>query len=292
MITWNNLRLLFSLTKPRIFIAISITALMGLLLQENANYSFAIWFSVFLSTALSSAGSAVLNHYYERETDQLMERTKNRPLAVGAIQPPQLANYFGWGMIGVGVSLAYGIQGWLSALLLATGALIYVIVYTLWIKHTSVWNVTIGGASASFAILAGNTAISGEINLGGIIFSIFLFFWNPAHFWNLAIYLKDDYARANIPMLPELVGIKNTLYITFAHAVVMVGVSLILAKYSSLDWLYLSIAGISGTFFIGMNIQNILQTTKKRCLRNFIFSNLYLILISIGMSLDIIFLER
>jgi len=276
-----------ALTKPRIYIAIAITALMGLALQKDfTQYSFWITLSLVVSTILASAGGAVLNHYFERDTDSLMDRTKDRPLVTGSIASPKQALYFGWAITILGNLLCYVTLGAWATFWLFLGFFTYVFVYTLWVKHRSQWNVTLGGLCSSFAVLAGDTAISGEISTNGIILSFLLFFWNPAHFWNLAVLFQKDYAKAGIPMLPHMVGRKNTQWFILLHVVLTVASSIFLGIFGSPGSFYLIVASIAGVLLILANIQNLFLLSDKTFRRNFICANMYLMILFIGIALD------
>ncbi|MCP4297530.1 MAG: protoheme IX farnesyltransferase, partial [Proteobacteria bacterium] len=253
-----------ALTKPKIYLAIAVTALMGLALQRNfTDYSIWMIATLVIATILASAGGAVLNHYYERETDGLMERTMDRPLVKGTIHPPSYALYFGWTLSISGILLCYLNLGSWSTFWLFMGFFTYVFVYTLWLKHNSHLNVTIGGLCSSFAVLAGDTAVSGAISTNGLILAILLFFWNPAHFWNLAVLYQKDYARAKIPMLPHLVGDKMTQALILLHLVLMVGCSILLGIFGTPGWVYLSVSIIFGFLVILANIQNYFAVSNK-----------------------------
>jgi protoheme IX farnesyltransferase len=284
---WRNY---LALTKPKIYISISITALMGLALQSNfTHYSGWVILSLAVATMLASAGGAVLNHYFERETDGLMERTKDRPLVKGVIHPPRYALYFGWLLALSGGTLCYlSLGGW-ALFWLFMGFFTYVFAYTLWLKHTSYWNITIGGLCSSFAVLAGDTAVSGILSTNGLILALLMFFWNPAHFLNLAVLYQTDYARAGIPMLPHLIGNRKTQGFILINVLLLVGCSLGLGIVGTPGIVYLSVASLFGFLLTVANIQNYILVSTKLFRRNFIFANMYLMILFIGISIDFFF---
>jgi len=280
---------LFSLTKPRIFTAIALTAWVGLLLQKDFLHygQWASWV-VIISTVLASAGGAVFNHYFERNTDQLMDRTKDRLLVTSDPLMLKLSLGFGALLSGSGIGLCWMMLGWVSAFWLFMGFFNYVVLYTLIFKHRSLWNVTIGSLSSPFAILAGDTAITGQVTMPGVIMALLSFFWNPVHFWNLNAYYKEDYQAAGIPMLPPLIGSNKTIYLILSHVLAMLVCSVALWHYSDLQQIYLvgSVALVLVLF--GMNVQNIGKGTDKLFRRNFIFSNIYLLLLYGVMIIDMV----
>ena len=284
----HQIKLFHSLTKPRIYIAIAITGLMGLVLQSGFS-SYSIWISISLliSTILASAGSAAFNHYIERDSDRLMDRTKNRPLVTGAIASPKQALWFAWGLTVAGLGLCYVTLGAISAFWLAMGFITYVVIYTMWLKHSSLWNVTIGGLSSSFAILAGDTAITGEITMGGFALATLLFFWNPAHFWNLSVRLQDDFGKAKIPTLSLVIGERNTVWAILAHVVGVIASSIWLGMITELGSVYMSVAVFSGAALLLLNVQNLSELSRGKFLRNFISSHMYLLILFVGIGLDL-----
>jgi len=280
---------LFSLTKPRIFTAIALTAWVGLLLQKDFLHygQWASWV-VIISTVLASAGGAVFNHYFERETDQLMDRTKGRLLVTSDPLMLRLSLGFGALLTISGIGLSWATLGWVSAFWLFMGFFNYVVLYTLVFKHRSLWNVTIGSLSSPFAILAGDTAITGQITTPGVLMALLSFFWNPVHFWNLNSYYKNDYASAGIPMLPPLIGPDKTILLILSHVLAMLACSVGLWYYSDLQEIYLigSVVLVLGLF--AMNAQNLGKGTDRLFRRNFIFSNIYLLLSYAVMIIDMV----
>ncbi len=285
---WSDFKLLISMTKPKIVISIALTALIGFVLHPSF-LSFPVWTSLILviSVVLGTAGGAVLNHYLERETDKLMERTKERPLPSGKLTlPAQSALWFGIILTMLGVSLCYAFLGVASAVCLFLGAFAYVVIYTMWLKPRSVWNVPIGGIAGSFAVLVGSNVGALNVTSESIFFALVLFFWSPAHFWNFAIYRRDDYAKAGIPFLPETVGINRTNCWIAVHTIAVILSSMGLAIWGNPGWLYGTIALASGSVFLFFNICNILHPSDALSKKNFIYSLIYLTTLFFGVIVD------
>lgn len=280
---------LLSLTKPRIFLAIGLTAWVGLLLQKDF-LLYGPWASwvVIITTVMASAGGAVFNHYLERETDQLMDRTKHRLLTSSDPLMLKQSLTFGALLSLGGIGLCWWLLGWVSAAWLFAGFFVYVVLYTMVFKHNSLWNVTIGSLSSPFAILAGNTAITGTVTLPGVIMAVHSFFWNPVHFWNLNAFYQEDYEQAGIPMLPPVIGANNTILLILGHALAVLAASVALWFYSELGLIYLVGSTLLGLILLAMNVQNLGRADERLFRRNFIFSNIYLLLLYLVIIADMV----
>ncbi|MBF0276295.1 MAG: protoheme IX farnesyltransferase [SAR324 cluster bacterium] len=287
---WNVVKLCCSMTKPRIVISISLSALIGFVLHPNF-LSFPFWMSsvLVLSVALTTAGGAVLNHYLERESDKFMERTKNRPLPSGKLRDPQQSFWFGISLAGIGIFLSYQFLGTASAVYLFLGAFSYVVIYTAWLKHRSIWNVPVGGICGTFAVFVGSSVGGGALTLESCLFGMMLHFWSPAHFWNFAVYQRNDYRKAGIPQLPEVVGIVPTNCWIAAHTIAVIFCSAGLAFWGSPGWLFGGIALISGFLFLFFNLLNIVDPSDALSRKNFIFSLIYLTALFLGIVVDFYF---
>ncbi len=281
---------LLKLTKPRIFLAIGLTSWLGFFLKEDFfNFRFVDSVMLFLCTALASSSGAVFNHYFERKTDALMPRTQKRPLVNADQGTLTLALAFGalLGLLGHGLS--WYLFGMVSAFWLFMGWINYVVFYTLIFKHHSHWNVTIGSFASSFAVLAGDTAFSGELTTKGILLSLLLFFWNPAHFWNLTALYQTDYEAAKIPMLTSWVGRKKVVGMILLHLLAVLACVYGLWHFGNLGLIYL-IGGL-GTWglFFALNLQNYFVLSDRYFKRNFIISNIYLLVLYFTVVLDRIY---
>ncbi|MHA2365822.1 MAG: heme o synthase, partial [Candidatus Hodarchaeales archaeon] len=163
-----------------------------------------------ISGYLTIGGSHLVNAYIDRQTDQIMLRTKHRPIASGRINPPEFAILIGIIMVISGSILAGLVFNILTGLLVLSGALYYILVYSLALKYRTSWSTFFGGIAGSFPILVGSAAANGSITLNGWLLAGVLFIWQPSHFWCLAVYLKEDYIKGNIPILPVVIGNKLT----------------------------------------------------------------------------------
>src|SRR5581483_9618944 len=177
---------------------------------------------LFLAMLLGSSGSAVFNQFYDRDIDRLMPRTANRPLAAQTMGDPRHVLWFAAALLIAGALIAVLAFNWLVALHLLLGAFVYGIVYTVWLKRRHWTNIIIGGAAGSFAVLAGAAAVDPHIWLLPMLMAITLFLWTPSHFWALAIMIKDDYAKAGVPMLPVVAGDRACAQWIFGNTLLLV----------------------------------------------------------------------
>jgi heme o synthase len=223
------LRLCASLFKLRIGFAIVLSALAGAILAAGDWPAGGETLLLGLSVLLASSGAAGCNHYFERDIDAQMRRTRSRPFVSG-----RLAASASWPavfalMMLAGSGLAAWRFGWASGMFVLAGALTYSVVYTLWLKRRTHWNIVIGGLSGSWAVLAGAAAFDGLLAPTALVLAVVLFLWTPSHFWSLAIALVEDYRRAGVPMLPVVRGVEVASRWALLNAVLLAGSALVLA---------------------------------------------------------------
>jgi protoheme IX farnesyltransferase len=180
----------------------------------------AIGFTAVLCIALGAGAAGALNQWYEADLDAKMRRTANRPLPAGRMDR-QTALHFGVGLAAFSVILMDLAANHLAALLLAASILFYVLVYTVWLKRRTAQNIVIGGAAGAFPPLIGWVAATGRIDLLPVLLFALIFLWTPPHFWALSLFVRSDYAAANVPMLPVVAGITATRRQIFAYSLVL-----------------------------------------------------------------------
>ena len=232
----------------------SLTAVVALIVTPGQPVQ--IWEAAVLAiTVLMAAGSAgAFNQYYERDLDERMTRTRNRPFVTGEFHHNRWWLMLISGLLLVGVGWAGFALNGMAALYIFLGAFFYAIVYTVWLKRRTWLNIVIGGASGSFAVLAGAAVVDPALGPIPIILAIVLFLWTPSHFWSLAIAQHKDYAAAGVPMLPVVVGDKAAAKAVLANTMLLVSISL-LPVFFGLGWIYLLGAMIGGGYFLYRNIQ-------------------------------------
>ena len=277
---------LINLFKLRIGVIMAITALVALIITPGQ--SVPVWQAALLAiTVLMASGSAgAFNQYYERDYDKLMKRTANRPFVTGYFSsdnPVWLMVILG--MLVVGVGTAGFLLNGLSALFIFLGAFFYAIVYTIWLKRRSWTNIIIGGASGSFAVLAGAAVVDPGLGPVPLIFAMVLFLWTPPHFWSLAIAQHKAYADAGVPMLPVVKGDQTAAKAVMWNAILLVSVS-VLPYFYGLGMLYLIGALTGGSYFIYRSIQLVNEPTAEIAMKSFFASLVQLIVLLVFAVLD------
>ncbi|GAB4389000.1 heme o synthase [Albidovulum sp.] len=219
-----------SLLKLSIGSFVALAALMGIVASSGSmGWVEAALFALAVLGASGAAGA--YNHYHEREGDRLMARTFNRPFASGRLRPGAIWPVSFLALLAASLFLAHALGGGLASLFVLLGAATYAVVYTVWLKRRSVWNVVIGGASGSFALLAGAAAAAPDfgpvIEPVPLALAAWQFLWTPPHFWSLAAAKGADYRRAGIPMLPVVTPHAVWGPVIFVHVLCLVAISLL-----------------------------------------------------------------
>ncbi len=213
---WRDL---FALTKPRVMSLVVFTALCGML-AAPAPVHPVLGFASILAIALGAGASGALNQWYEADIDGVMKRTSKRPLPAGRMER-ETALHFGVGLSAFSLLLMYVASNFLATIILAGAILFYVFVYTAWLKPRTPQNIVIGGAAGAFPPLIGWVAITGELAALPVLLFLLIFLWTPPHFWALALFMKSDYAKAGIPMLPVVAGERTTRHQIFLYSLIM-----------------------------------------------------------------------
>lgn len=236
-----------SLLKPRVISLVIFTAIAGVAIAPGEIHPlFAV--CAVLAIAMAAGGAAAINMWYDSDIDQIMSRTQNRAIPSGRL-PAGEALTFGVCMIVPAIITMWMVAGLLAAGLLAFSAFFYAVIYTIWLKRTTPQNIVIGGAAGSFPPMIGYVAVTGEIDLLSVVLFAIVFLWTPPHFWALSLYRRDDYAAANIPMLPVTHGERTTKW----HMLIYTGLLFIAALvpgYLLNSPVYLGGSGLLGILFI------------------------------------------
>jgi len=239
-----------------------------------------------LAMMLGSAAASVFNHWYDRDIDKLMIRTSKRPLAMDSLEHPEQVLLIAGALLVAGVGLAWYAFNAMVALHLFLGVFFYAIVYTVWLKRRTWLNIVIGGAAGSFAVLAGAAAVDPERLLLPMLLAVVLFLWTPSHFWSLAIMIKDDYARAKLPMLPVLAGDDITARVIFANSVLMIVVTLLPWWLGEMGAVYGVLSILLGAALLWCNWNLVCLPNRVWARRNFFASMQYLAALFIVVLLD------
>ena len=223
------LRLCATLFKLRIGFAIVLSALAGAILAQGSWPAGGDTLLLGFAVLLASSGAAGCNHYFERDIDARMRRTRLRPFVSGRLTTSALWPTLFFLMMLAGSGIAALHFGWLSGLCVLAGGLTYAVVYTLWLKRRTHWNIVVGGLSGSWAVLAGGAAFGGMLEPTTWALATVLFLWTPSHFWSLAIALVEDYRRAGVPMLPVVRGVHVASRWALLNALLLAASALLLA---------------------------------------------------------------
>jgi protoheme IX farnesyltransferase len=273
--------------KLRIIELLLITTLPAMVAAAGGWPGWWLAFATLLGGTLSSAGANAINQVIDRDVDKLMSRTRGRPLPTDRVSTQAVLTF------GILLGVAGFIWLWVTTNLLAatlstTGLLFYVFVYSLLLKRTTTQNIVIGGAAGAVPVLVGWAAVNNNVELPAWIMFAIVFFWTPPHFWALAIRYREDYERADVPMLPVVVGEKRAMDHMVAYTVVLVGVTLLLYATGPVGWLYLAVAAVAGAgFLVGTWM---LRDHPEAAMKYFGYSNVYLSVIFIAIAVDVLVL--
>jgi heme o synthase len=213
-----------ALTKPRVMSLVVFTGLCGLLAAPGS-IAPVLGFTAILCIALGAGAAGALNQWYEADIDALMKRTENRPLPAGRMDK-QSALHFGVGLSVFSVILLEIATNWVAAAMLAISILYYVLIYTVWLKRRTPQNIVIGGAAGAFPVLIGWAAVTGGTAALPVLMFLLVFLWTPPHSWALALFVKTDYARAGVPMMPVAAGERSTRIQIMLYTVPMIAVAI------------------------------------------------------------------
>lgn len=288
-ITTADWRDFFALTKPRVMTLVIFTGLCGLLAAPGQIHPV-IGFTAVLCIAMGAGGSAALNQWWEAEIDAGMKRTEGRPLPQGRMRRDD-ARDFGIALASAAV-LTMGLAvGWLAAIILAAAVVYYAVIYTIWLKPRTPQNIVIGGGAGAFPPMIGWVAVTGEITAMPILLFAIIFFWTPPHFWALALFVKSDYAKVGIPMMPVVAGEKATRRQILAYTILLAPVALAPWFMDGAGVIYGASAALLSLLFFALSLPVALRQSKEQDAmkpekRLFAFSILYLFALFTALVID------
>jgi protoheme IX farnesyltransferase len=234
---------------------------------------------------LAAGGAHAINMYVDRDIDALMERTQDRPLVTGVIEPRN-ALVFAAVLEVTAFVLLWTTVNLLSAVLAVAACLFYVFVYTLWLKRTSSQNIVIGGAAGAVPVLIGWSSVTNSLDWAPVILFAVIFFWTPPHFWALAIKYKDDYAAAEVPMMPVVADARSTCLQMIGYTLVTWALTLLFAPVAGMGAIYVAAALATGAAFTYQTVRLLFEPTPARAMRVFGWSITYVSLLFGAMALD------
>lgn len=279
-------------SKPRIVIVLVITAVTSMLAATrfdgtpNSAWDISILklFFLIVCGSLSSMGASAINQFYDKNIDNLMVRTSKRPIPSGRLKANNVLIY------GLALCVAAVILAWLTlnpmaTFMIALGIFFYVVIYTLLLKRRNVWNIVIGGFAGSAAAMAGWATTTNSIDLLGFLVGWIVFMWTPPHFWCLAIKTREEYSKANIPMLPVVYGDKVTAKYIFTNSLILIPYSISL-YFFGLGILYLVVAIVSGTLMTIYHYKLLRNPNPDFAWKAYKVTAPYLVIIFIAIALD------
>lgn len=279
-----------ALLKPRVMSLVVFTALVGYFLAPGHPHPVMAFTSI-LCIAVGGGASGALNMWYEADIDALMSRTANRPIPRGRVTRPE-ALTFGMTLAFFSVMTLGILVNWVAGALLAFTIFFYVVIYTIALKRWTAQNIVIGGAAGALPPVVAWAAATGSLSVEPILLFLIIFFWTPPHFWALALFRNDDYARAGVPMLPVVAGPDATRLQILLYTVVLVAIAVApwpLGYFSAIYGVASLILG-AGMLYLAVNVYNrrtgsaALRATRKL----FAFSIVYLFALFAILLLEVV----
>ena len=273
------------LMKPHVTVLLLGTTVAAMAIAYQGLPPLGLVLATLLGGAMAAGSANCINCYIDRDIDQIMGRTQRRSLPSGRVQPTQ-ALIFGIALgIGSFIILTLFVN-LLSALLACSAILFYIFVYTMWLKRSSAQNIVIGGAAGAVPVLVGWAAVTHTLTLPAIWLFAIIFYWTPPHFWALSLLIQKDYEKASIPMLPVVMGERETRKQILLYSLLLLAVTMILFAMHAMGYFYLLVALVLGGILIYMAIRLIRDQSKKWARTLFWYSNCYLALIFAAMVID------
>ena len=276
-----------ALTKPRIIELLLVTTVPTMFVAEQGVPSVWLMVATVLGGTLAAGGANAVNMVVDRDIDALMERTRDRPLVTGVMSPRD-ALVFAIALEVTAFAWLVAFVNLLSALLAVSATLFYVFVYTLWLKRTSTQNIVIGGAAGAVPVLVGWAAVTNSLGWAPIVLFLVIFFWTPPHFWALAIRYRDDYANAEVPMLPAVASLETTARRILLYTVALVALTLVFGPVADMGVIYLASALALGVVFTAFALAVRRDPSEGAAMRLFTYSITYVTLLFGAIVVDVL----
>ncbi len=275
----------YELSKPRIISLLLVTTAAAMLMAQRGIPPLRLVFWTLLGGALAAASAGAFNCIYDGDIDALMKRTRTRPVPTGRISIRN-ATIFAAAIGVLSFGLLFFLVNPLAAALSLAGNAYYVIIYTMWLKRTTPLNIVIGGAAGAIPPLVGWAAVTGAIGAPALGLFALIFLWTPPHFWSLALMTEIDYDKANIPMLPNVSGVRHTKIEILIYSIILVLGSLILYPLHIMGALYFGAAAVLGGIFILDAVRTLNDRGNAWARHLFKYSLVYLALMCAVMVID------
>lgn len=275
----------FPLCKPRVSAMIVFTAVIGMFLATPGFVPFDLLIATTIGIFMASGAAAAFNCLIEQEIDARMMRTAGRPLPSGRVSP--METIFFASIIGLtGLAILYVFVNPLTMWLTLATFLGYAVIYTIFLKPATPLNIVIGGASGAMPPILGWAAVNNVVSPESLILFLIIFAWTPPHFWALALYRRDDYAKSGLPMLPVTHGEEFTRQHIFLYTIILFAVALMPVGHGMSGWIYLVISVVMNSIFMAYAIGLYRRYSDDLAKRTFKFSILYLMVIFAALLLD------
>ncbi len=282
---WLRWRDYYALCKPRVVALLVFTAVVGMLLASPGIVPLDALLFGMLGIGLSAASAAAINHVVDQRADARMARTRNRPLPSGALDTRQsLLFAFGIGSLGMFSLCAF--VNVLTAVLTFISLIGYAVIYTMYLKRATPQNIVIGGAAGAMPPVLGWTAITGELHANALLLFLIIFVWTPPHFWALAVARRDDYARADIPMLPVTHGSAFTRLQILLYTLLLSAITLLPYAVGMSGLLYLLAALVLNAVFVRHAVRLMRDPATRQAMRTFHYSITYLMFLFAALLTD------
>jgi protoheme IX farnesyltransferase len=273
----------FEMTKPKVQSLLLFTTVATMLVAGDPSVELVLL--TCLGGYLSAGGAGAVNHWYDRDLDRAMTRTADRPVASGRVAP-RAALIYGLALAALSlVVLGVGVNP-LAAALSFSGFLGYTLVYTVWLKRTTPQNIVIGGAAGAVPPLVGWAAVTGSLSWTAVYLFAIVFYWTPPHFWALSLLMKDDYAKAGVPMMPVVRGERETRKQIVLYSGLLYAVTQLPFCAGGFDGIYAGSSIVLGAVFIGGAVRLYRQADRRAALWLYLYSLAYLALLFAAMVAD------
>lgn len=280
--TWRDY---LELCKPKVVALLILTSAIGMFLAVPGMVPIDVLLIGNLGIALCAGSAACINHLVDRSVDQKMARTHNRPIATGRVEP-KYAIVFAAVIGALGMALLLVFINPLTAWLTLASLIGYAVIYTLFLKRATPQNIVIGGLAGAAPPLLGWVAVTNEVHAHGLLLVLIIFAWTPPHFWALAVHRKNEYAKADIPMLPVTHGTQYTKVHILLYTLILFAVSLLPFAVRMQNWLYLLGAIVLGAGFLYWAIKLLMSKKPGVGMDTFRYSIVYLMLLFLIMLVD------
>lgn len=274
------------LCKPRVVLLMILTSMVGMCMATHVHaLSFDVFFWGNLGIAMAAGSAATVNHLVDQRIDRLMRRTENRPIVQGKIRAAHAMLFaFVLGVSGLGILCLF--VNTLTSALTFCSLMGYAVIYTMYLKYNTSQNIVIGGLAGAAPPLLGWVAVTGHIDPGALILMMIIFVWTPPHFWALAIYRKDEYAKADVPMLPIVFDDKFTKLNILLYTILLTAVTFLPVAISMSGWLYGIVALLLNVRFLQMAIRLMRTDDLKLAFSVFKYSIVYLLVLFVALLVD------